>query len=60
MTIDREFETITFWETMKNEKYELKGRIKSEDRLKLKDFLYNLDKENIKENLFSKLSKLYI
>jgi len=57
MTIDSNLEVITFWETMKNEKYELRGRIKREQKEHLKTFLYNTDKENTEENFFSKKFK---
>jgi hypothetical protein len=41
MTIDSGLETITFWETTKNEKYELKGRITSDEE-ELKKLRYLL------------------
>lgn len=62
MTIDRKFEVITFWETMTNEKYELRGRIKREEidgsgqktdeKELLETFLYNTDKEVQDDNIF--------
>ena len=57
MTIDRDFQVITFWETMKNEKYELKGRINHDERENLKTFLYNSDNQNVETNYFSKKFK---
>jgi hypothetical protein len=57
MTIDRNFEVVTFWETMRNEKYELKGRIKREEKDNFKTFLYNTDKEVSDDNIFVKKLK---
>lgn len=54
MTIDREFNIVTFWETMRNEKFELKGRIKPEEKENLKNFLYNINKENPSEGYLNK------
>lgn len=52
MTLDPELETITFWETTKNENYELKGRITSnkEERKKLKFLLSGKDLDAEKGN----------
>lgn len=58
MTIDRDFEKITFWETMRNEKFELPGRIKLEEKEKLKSFLYNINKESTNEGYLSKFKNI--
>lgn len=52
MTIDSELETITFWETLKNEKFELKGRITSnkEELKKLKYLLSGKELDTEKWN----------
>lgn len=52
MTIDKSFEVITFWETMRNEKFELRGRI--QDKEKMEKFLYNSDRKQVDENFFQK------
>ena len=39
MTINRSFDTITFWETLKPVKYELKGRIEHSEASWLRNYL---------------------
>lgn len=53
MTIDKELEVVTFWETLTNQKFELKGRI-NDNKEAFRNFLIGKTEITNKGNLCKK------